>query len=157
MKRKISIAAMRWKLFLFGLFKIRLIGYCRPQLLEVTEEHIKIRIRLNRRTRNHVGSLYLGVMSIGADLASGFLAFYLLEMMGLKAAPVFGSMKAEYLKRAEGDVIFICSEGPAIQKMIDASVQTGERSTQSVRISAMCLGEEVATFDMGLSFKVKTS
>jgi len=150
-----NTSSLQWKLFLFGIVKIPLIGFCRPRVHEISDEHISIKIPLNRRTRNHVKSMYLGVMSIGADLATGFLAYHLLINRNLKAAPVFKSMKVDYLKRAESDVYFICSEGKAISEMIDEMERTAERINKVVTINAMCNDECVAVFEMELSMKLK--
>lgn len=143
----------RWKLFLFGLFKIPVIGYCRPKLVALSRDEVNIRIGLRRKTRNHVGSMYLGVMTVGADLASGFLAFHILEQRGLRANPVFKGMRAEYYKRAESDVDFVCEHGRDIVDMIDEMERTGERVTKAIEVKAMCKGEEVAKFFMDLSLK----
>ena len=143
-----------WQLFLFGRFKIPLIGYCRPRVKELTGTMVRIRIPLIDRTRNHVNSMYLGVMTVGADLASGFLAFHILKVKGLRANPVFKSMKAEYYKRAEGEVDFVCKEGRNIVSMINEMRSTGERVTRPIHVVALCHGEEVARFDMELSMKL---
>ena len=152
--KQMSLSKLNWRLFLFGLFKIPLIRFCRPRVAMVSAESIDIRIPLKRRTRNHVGSMYLGVMSIGADLASGFLAYYLLEIRGLKASPVFGGMRATYLKRAEADVHFVCSEGGRISEMIAEAQQSKERVTEMIKVQALCMDELVAEFEMDLSFRV---
>jgi hypothetical protein len=94
-------------------------------------------------------------MSIGADLASGFLAYHLLLNKNLNAAPVFKTMKVEYLKRAESAVYFNCNEGAAISEMIDEMERTGERVNKVVTINAMCNDECVAIFEMELSMKLK--
>ena len=143
-----------WQLFLFGRFKIPLIGYCRPRIKELTGSMVRIRIPLIDRTRNHVNSMYLGVMTVGADLASGFLAFHILRVKGLKASPVFKSMNAEYYKRAEGEVDFVCKQGASIDSMIDEMQATGERVNRPIQVTALCYGEEVARFDMELSMKL---
>ncbi|MBI1306017.1 MAG: DUF4442 domain-containing protein [Bacteroidetes bacterium] len=151
-----NLAKLQRQLWVFGLFKIPLIGFVRPKLIAVDDHEIRVKIRLRRRTRNHVSSMYLGVLTVGADLASGFLAFYLLENRKLKAAPVFGGMKAEYHKRAESDVEFVCSEGEQILNMIEESTASGERVTKDIVVKAICKSECVATFSMGLSIKVKS-
>ncbi len=151
-----TLQNLNWKLFLFGFAKIPAIGFCRPKVTAISEKAISVKIPLRRKTRNHVGSMYLGVMTVGADLASGFLAFYLLELRGLKAAPVFKSMQAEYFKRAEDDVNFVCGDGDRIAEMLDKMEQTKERVNRMVVVSAMCNNDEVARFTMELSMKLRS-
>ena len=147
---------LAWRLWLFGLLRIRLIGFVRPRIIDVSEQGMTIRIPLSRRTRNHVGSQYLAVQTIGADLACGFYAYYLMEVMGVEAPPVFKTMQAHYLKRAEGDVDFTCSEYDKVQEMVQyIKEHPGQRITKHVNVVATCNGEEVALFDMELSLKAK--
>ncbi len=152
---KISLRSLQRKLFLFGIFKIPLIGFCRPRIVSIDDDSIAIRIPFRRRTRNHVGSMYLGVLTIGADLASGFLAFYLVENQGYKTSPVFAGMKAVYHKRAEGDVTFVCEDGAEMKSMIERAKESGERVTSPVQVKAICLDEVVAEFEMEISFRLK--
>ena len=64
-------------------------------------------------------------------------------------------MNAEFLKRAESDIRFVCSEGKRIETMLQTCVSTGERQNESVTVFALNnLGEQVAIFEMILSLKV---
>lgn len=153
---KKSLRKANWQLFLFGLVKIPVIGFVRPKVIDLKEHSLSVKIPLRRRTRNHVNSMYLGVMTVGADLACGLLAFEKVKRLGLKTAPVFKNMNANYIKRAEGHVVFLCAAGEVIDTMITKAQQTGERVTENVRVEAWCNDEMVATFDMGLSFKVRS-
>lgn len=59
---------------LFGITKVPMIWYCRPKVIEHTDEKIEIKIPLKRKTKNHLGSMYFGVLAVGADITGGFLA-----------------------------------------------------------------------------------
>ncbi|MCB0734265.1 MAG: DUF4442 domain-containing protein, partial [Bacteroidetes bacterium] len=141
-----SIRYYKGQLFLMGILKIRMVGFVRPRLLELNSERCRVRIPLRRRTRNHVGSMYLGAFAVGADLASGYLAYFLAKESRLSAMPVFKSMKAEYHRRAESAVIFTCADGALIQDMIENSRISGERENRVVTVLATCENEEVARF-----------
>jgi hypothetical protein len=144
------------RLFLFGLFKIPMIRYCRPKIVQLDNQSISIKIPFRRRTRNHVNSMYFGAMSVGADLASGFLAYHLFEVQGVKASLVFAGAQSTFSKRAEGDVYFQCSSGKEIQEMIQESSINGERITRTIPVACICMDERVAEFQMQLSLKVKS-
>ena len=45
-----------------------------PKIVQISDESLEIKIRLNRRTKNHLNSMYFGTLSIGADITGGFLA-----------------------------------------------------------------------------------
>jgi acyl-coenzyme A thioesterase PaaI-like protein len=153
---KLSLARMQRKLWLLGKFRIPLIGYCRPKLLQLDEETAVIRIRLRRRTRNHLGSMYFGALAVGADLASGIHAFYLAESKGYRISFVFKDVKGEFLKRAESDVRFISRGGAQVAGMMEEARRSGERQHLPVQVEALnAAGEQVALFTLTLSVKVK--
>jgi hypothetical protein len=104
-----SLRKMRLLLFLLGLFKIPMIGFVRPRLMAIDDEHVLIRIRLNRRTKNHLGSMYFGALSVGADLAGAIHSMYFTGGKGMSMS--FKSMHAEFLRRAEGAVFFESNDG----------------------------------------------
>jgi len=149
----------RWMLWLFSIFKIPLIGFVRPRLIELSDESMVIRIPLRRRTRNHLGSMYFGALAIGADLAGAFQAFYVADKRKTKLSIVFKDFHAEFLKRPESDVYFVSEAGKQIEGMIDKTLESRERVTESIKIRAIINygknQEVVAEFDLGLSVKAK--
>lgn len=150
-----SIKKMQWKLFLLGIFKIPLIGYVRPKLIEINDDNVKVRIRLRRKTKNHLNSMYFGALAVGADIASGIHVFYYSEIEGKKISFSFKGMKADFLKRAETDVIFESNEGQIIKSAIQESSETGERVNKTIHVNAIDQNNEiVATFEMIASLKV---
>ena len=159
MNNKKSLRQANWQLFLFGLFKIPLIHFVRPKIIELTPDKIVVRIRLKRRTKNHLNSMYFGAFAIGADLCGGFHAFWLGKKEKRKISLAFKSLNAEFLKRAESDVYFVSEAGKPIQDMFNKSIETGERQTQEIPIIAYTgypnSKEEVAIFKIGLSIKDK--
>ena len=146
-------------LWLFGLFKIRLIGFVRPKLLEMTDTRMVVKIPLRRRTKNHLGSMYFGALAIGADLAGAFQAFQISDKTKRKTAIVFKDFKADFLKRPESDVYFVSEAGAQIEAMLEKTFQSKERVTENIRIDAVINYPEnpevVAEFTLGLSVKDK--
>ena len=146
-------------LWYFGLTKVRLINYCRPQIVDVSEKGVTLLIPLNRRTRNHVKSMYIGVMTVGVDLVTGFTAMLKIRESKRNVILIFKDMKANFLKRAEGDVHYICNEGKKIAQAVDQTLKTGERVNLLVPVTATVpekFGDEpVAEFTITLSLKEK--
>jgi len=150
-----SIKKMRWLLFLMGIFKIPLIGYVCPKLLEINDDSVKVKIRLRRKTRNHLNSMYFGALAVGADIAGGIHVFYYSEIMGKKVSFAFKGMKADFIKRAESDVTFESNQGQVIKAGILESIETGERVNKTILVTAFDSNNEVvATFEMISSLKV---
>ncbi len=143
----------------FGFFKVPLIFYCRPKVIEISEKSVTLKIPLLRRNKNHVGSMYIGALSVGADLTSAILALNLVNKSKVKIIPIFKDLHADFLKRAEGDVHFVCNEGKIIQAMINDVIEKKIRVNQSINVIAYVpdkLGDEpVAKFSLTLSIKAK--
>ncbi len=145
----------------FGLRKVPMLFFVAPSVVERTPERTVIKIPLRRRTKNHLGSMYFGVLAAGADLAAGFVAMEAIRKSGEPVSLIFKDMKAEFLKRAEGDTHFVCEEGVLVRDLVTKAIETGERVEMPVPIVAICpkkLGDEpVARFVLTLSLKRKDS
>ena len=102
--------------------------------------------------------MYFGVLAVGADVTGGFLAMRYIQASTSKIALIFKDFKAEFLKRAEGDVHFVCEDGIAIQNLVCEAEETGERQNLPVQIIATVpkiSDEPVAKFILTLSIKKK--
>ena len=77
----------------------------------------------------------------------------------VNVALIFKDMQAEFLKRAEGDTVFTCVDGDAIEKLVQAAIESGERVEMPVHIIATVpkhfQDDPVARFRLTLSLKRK--
>lgn len=154
--KEVSFKYIKQRLWLLGVLKIPMIGYVRPRLIQLDDDNVAIKIKLRRRTKNHLGSMYFGALAIGADLAAGVHAFYFSEKFGTKISLAFKGFSGEFLKRAESDVIFRCESGAAVLKAFNESKSDGERKNIPIPIKAFdANGDHVATIEMILSIKAK--
>lgn len=150
----------RFKFFLwrFGRFKVAMIGYLKPHLISLTDDEIVIKLKLNRRSKNHLQSMYFGALAVGADLAGGLHGFYHAERAGVNASIAFKSFQAQFLRRPEDDVYFVCDMGAVVKEMIMTSQNTGERINKPLVVKAYVnypkQPEEIASFVLELSLKV---
>jgi acyl-coenzyme A thioesterase PaaI-like protein len=142
---------------LWSLRNVFLLWLASPTVLEVNERRCVVRIPLNWRTKNHLGSMYFGALCIGADVAGGLIAFHLMQQRKARLSFVFKEVKGSFLKRPEADVHFACEQGALITEMVQRAIDSGEREEATVHITATCpkkLGDEpVAQFEMTLSLK----
>ena len=144
---------------LFGITKVPMIWYCRPKVIEHNDEKLEIKIPLKRRTKNHLGSMYFGALAVGADLTGGFLAMNPIQESGRKINLVFKDFKADFLRRPEGDVHFICNDGLAVRELVEKVAKSSDRHNLKLNIDATVpsLSDEiVARFELTLSLKDKT-
>ena len=143
---------------LFGITKVPMIWYCRPKVIEHTDEKIEIKIPLKRKTKNHLGSMYFGVLAVGADITGGFLAMDPIQESGRKINLIFKDFKADFLKRPEGDVHFTCNDGLAVKELVDRVSKSSDRHNFKLSIEATVpsiSSEVVAKFELTLSLKDK--
>ena len=141
----------------FAAAKIPVIAYCKPVVMARDEDRVEIKIPLRRRTKNHLGSMYFGVLAVGADVAGGLLAMELIRRSGRKVSLVFKDFKVDLLKRPESDVHFICNDGPLIRDLVQKTLSSGKRENATVRVIATCPrmsgSEPVADCQLTLSLK----
>jgi acyl-coenzyme A thioesterase PaaI-like protein len=144
---------------LFGLMKIPLIWFIRPSVVSMDDQRTVIKVPFSRRNKNHLNSIYFGVLCAGADIAGGLTAMRHIHASGRKISLSFADFHAEFLKRAEGDTYFTNTQGQAISKFVEEVIESGERMNMEVDVVATCpdkLGDEpVAVFKLTLSLKCK--
>jgi hypothetical protein len=148
---------------LFAWFKIPLIGFCSPKIIEATANRTVLKIPLGYRTRNHLNSMYFGALTIGAELCVASLAVKKIkehtDSGGDRIDFVFKDFKADFLKRADGDVHFICDEVQMVVDQINSAKTSTERINRTMSayaiVPSLSETEKVATFLVTLSVKRK--
>jgi acyl-coenzyme A thioesterase PaaI-like protein len=142
---------------LFAFWKIPLLFFTRPAILELSDRACLVRLPYRRRNKNHLGSLYFAAFAAGADTACGLLAMHHIRKSGAKASLIFKEFRAEFLKRAEGDTTFSCTAGEELAELVRRVVASGERDHATVEVIATVpskFGDEpVARFEMTISLK----
>lgn len=142
---------------LFGLAKIPMLFIANPEVVRVNDQEAEVKISLNFLTKNHLGSMYFGVLAMGADCAGGLMAMNHINKSKKKISLIFKDFKADFLKRPEGDVHFICKDGKKIAAQVKEVIKKKIRINRKLNIVAICpciSGEEpVAKFELTLSLK----
>ena len=104
--------------------------------------------------------MYFGALCVGADCAGGLIAYRQIQKSGKPVSLIFKDFKAEFLKRAEGDVEFYCEQGKEIREFVERVATSSERMDLAVRVFAQCTGarqpeELIAKFELTLSLKTR--
>lgn len=144
---------------LYTFSKIPLIWWIRPSVVEVSRERSVLKIPLSRRTRNHLNSMYFGAMAIGSEVCVALKAVKAIVDSKKPVDYVFKDFKAEFHKRAEGDVHFVFENGTAVEELTQLAIQTGERQTKTFQgyavVPSIDPNEKVLTFAVTLSMKLR--
>ena len=141
----------------YALPRIPLIAFVSPTVVALDDDHVVVRLPLTWRTRNHLKSMYFGALSIGADCSGGLLAMKFMRDQEVPISLVFKDFRAEFRKRADGDVHFTCRQGREIRALVERAAASGKREELPMDIVATVpdkYGDEpVATFVLTLSLK----
>lgn len=136
-----------------------MLGFVNAKLVEYSEEKTVVKIPLNRKTRNHLGSVYFGALAVGADVTGAWIAFDYLDRTKKPVSIVFKNLNADFFKRADGDVHFTCLDGPQVLAAFHKTIEDGERKNVELQVVATVPSkygsEPVASFKMTLSMRYK--
>ncbi|HEX8151521.1 MAG TPA: DUF4442 domain-containing protein [Thermoanaerobaculia bacterium] len=148
------------KVRLWSLVNVPFLFIARPSVVELNPDRCIVKVPLNFITRRRdIAAMYLGTLCMGADVAAGLIAFHLVETRKERVSFIFKDMKASFLKRAEGDVLFTNDDGHVVQELMRRTMETGQREEATVHVTATVpskLGNEpVAEFELTLSLKKK--
>jgi len=143
---------------LYAFFKIPLLAWIQPVLQEVGTKTV-VKIPLSRRTKNHLGVMYFGALAMGAEAAVAINAVDTIRRSGKKVDFIFKDFHADFLKRADGDVLFICEEGQGVAALVEKTIQSGQRETETFHSYAIVPAKDptikVAEFKVSLSVKYR--
>lgn len=142
---------------LYGLVKIPLVLFCSPRVLEMTDKRFVLKIPLSYRTKNHLNSMYFGALGIGAELSLVAPAVAAISESKQKIDFVFKDFQASFLKRADGDVHFICDEIADVLAVIEEAKTNPERVERKMKgyaiVPSKSLTEPVMTYELTLSVR----
>ena len=139
---------------LFGRLKIPMIAYVRPRVVACDDQRVVVRLPLTRRAKNHHGSMYFGALAVGADLAAGYLAMRRIQQTGRRVSFVFQAVEAEFLRRPDAAVDFVCDAGDVVRALVDRTLVDGERHSAAIPVTCHT-DQVVARFVMTLSVKAR--
>ena len=159
----LASAAVLWrptlKLAYIGLSQVPMLWYARPQVLHLDDTSTVVRIRLRRRTRNHLGSMYFGAFAVGADCTGGILAMHHIGRSSAPISIIFKDFHADFLSRAMGDVHFHCQDGAAVAAAVARTASSGQRENVPLQLLATVpeesATEPVARFTLTMSLKAR--
>lgn len=143
----------------YSAFRIPLLGMITPRVVELSETRSVVRVRLDLRTRNHLGVMYFGALCMGAELSIALKCLDAISKSGQKIDFIFKDFKSDFVKRADGHVHFICAEADLVKDLIQQACVSKERLSQTFKGYAIVPGqseEPVMNYQLTLSVKNRT-
>jgi acyl-coenzyme A thioesterase PaaI-like protein len=138
---------------------VPLMWFIRPKVITLDDTTTIVKVPFSRRNKNHLGSIYFGVLCTAADIAGGLAAMKHIDDSGVKVSLAFQDFQAKFHKRAVGDTLFTNNQGREIKEFVAKVIESGERMSMPVHILATTkqFGDEpVATMTLTLSLKKKS-
>lgn len=115
----------------YSALRIPLLAFVTPQVVELGETRSMVRIRLDLRSRNHLGVMYFGALAMGAELSVALKALKAISDSRKKIDFIFKDFQCEFLKRADGHTHFVCDQAPAVAALIGSASADFERHTKT--------------------------
>lgn len=141
----------------FATLKIPLLAWVSPSVVDLTEQKTVLKIPLSRRTKNHLNVMYFGALAMGAEAAIAIKCIEAIRKSGHKIDFIFKDFKADFLKRADGDVHFICEMGQEVEALVKQATTSPERLEGTFKSYAVVPSQnadvKVAEFVLTLSIK----
>lgn len=139
-----------------SLLKIPLLAFVSPKVIALTDNQSIVRVRLGWRSGNHLGVMYFGALAMGAELSVALRAVQEIQKSGQRIDFLFKDFKAEFLKRADGHVHFVCDEGQAVAQLIRQAIENPDRHEHTFKGQAFVPSkgnDPVMTYQLTLSVK----
>ncbi len=127
--------------------------------MSLTNQEAKIMIPLKRRSKNHLNSMYVGALCVGADIAGGIQVMNVIGGDLRKISFAFKDIQGEFLKRPEANVLFTCLDGEKVQEIVKKTMLSKERESVTVAVTATTPSisgdEPVARFNLTVSVRYR--
>lgn len=140
----------------YSAVKIPLLAMITPRVVELTDTRSVVRVRLDPRTRNHLNVMYFGALAMGAELSIALKCIDAIQKSGKRIDFIFKDFSADFLKRADGHVHFICEEAAGVNDLIQGACASSERLEKTFNGYAIVPSqgdEPVAKYTLTLSVK----
>src|SRR4051812_23425484 len=105
----------------YSALQIPLLGFITPRVVDLTDTRSEVRVRLDLRTKNHLGVMYFGALGMGAELSVALKAIQAISQSGKRIDFIFKDFSAQFLKRADGHVNFVCDQATEVRDLIQAA------------------------------------
>lgn len=136
------------------LFKLPSAVFWKLRIKSLSTEKCEVTIPYFWRSQNPFKSIYFAALAGAAELSTGALCQVALAGKGSFSMLVV-DFKAEYTKKANDKITFICDQGAELEHLISLMKQGETAQLLLLSTGYNLLGEQVAKFYITWSFKRK--
>lgn len=152
----LRLGRSNFKMRLFMLLNLPLAFLAGLKIVKLDKSSSSVSIPYKFLNKNPFRSIYFAALSMAAELSTGILAMAAVHEMKKPISMLVLNMKANFVKKAKGKIIFSCSEGNEIFEAVQKCIESNEGQVVIINSTGTDKnGNEVAIFEFSWTFKVK--
>lgn len=137
-------------------FQIPLIWFSGIRVKVFERNSCQIKLPFTRRTQNPFRSVYFAAQCMAAELSTGLIVMAETIECEKKCSMLVTNMKANFVKKADQDIVFTCEPNDIIINAIQNAIASNEPVKFLLKsVGKMQDGMEVAEFEFEWSLKIK--
>jgi hypothetical protein len=145
------------KLNAFLLFKLPSAWLCGIRVKTIDSASCVVGVKHRWINQNPFKSIFWAVQGMAAELTTGALVTGYIRNSGKKISMLVANNNATFIKKATGQITFVCADGYLVEDVIKKAIETGEGQTVWMKsIGTNKDGFEVSTFNFEWTVKVKS-
>ncbi|RRQ48089.1 DUF4442 domain-containing protein [Maribacter algicola] len=140
----------------FTFFKLPSAWWCGVRLRHLDQQKAVVTVKHKWFNQNPFNSMFWAVQGMAAELSTGAMMIDQINATGKKISMLVANNKANFSKKATGEITFTCEDGHLIKDALERTMATGEGQTvwmKSVGINTD--GVVVSTFHFEWTVKLK--
>ena len=117
------------KLNTYTFFKLPSVWWCGVRVTQIQKKHCEVKVKHRWINQNPFKSLFWAVQGMAAELTTGVLLMKEIQNSNQKISMLVINNKANFSKKARGQITFSCSPEDKISKAIQQLLETNEPQT----------------------------
>ncbi len=145
-----------FKLNVYLFFKLPSAFWCGVRAESISYTTCQSSVKYKWFNQNPFGSIYFAVLAMAAEFTTGVLVMQEIKKYDLKISMLVLNSTAHFSKKANGRIVFSCTEGEKIREVVKSVVKTNESKTIWLSSTGRDkMGDEVAQLKFEWTMKVK--
>lgn len=138
---------------------VPMIDFSHLNIVHLDYDKCIVKMPFIAQNKNHLQSMYLGSIVIGTEVSAGILAAYQLRHDKHDSSIIFKNIAGDFIRRAESDTYFICTDSRLISNGIKKAAITKERLNIKVNVIGVTdlnnMDDKVSDFTITISIKIR--
>ena len=145
------------KLNLFLVYNLPSAFLCGVRVKRINDEQCHVGVRHKWINKNPFKSMFWAVQGMAAELATGALIIMKIKQSNKKVSMLVVKNEAQFFKKAKGRITFQCTQGKAIDSILQNAIKTGEGYSFTLIAEGRDEANDVvSTFNFMWSIKCKS-